>query len=70
MAVPHVAGVAALYLSRFPHAGPQEVKDAILKQATRGVFDASTLVDGTPNLMLYAPVACGNYTEAAWHRRF
>ena len=61
MAVPHVAGVAALYLSQHPMATPRQVKEAILAGATPDVFDMSRvpLINGTPNLMLYAPVAAG-----------
>jgi subtilisin family serine protease len=62
MAVPHVAGVAALYLSRHPLASPEQVKNAILAGGTPDVFDPSRvqLIYGTPNLMLYAPAGCSN----------
>ncbi|MBA3532527.1 MAG: S8 family peptidase, partial [Ardenticatenales bacterium] len=52
MATPHVAGVAALYLSTNPTALPQMVRDAIVNGATNGkVIDAGT---GSPNKLLYS----------------
>eukprot|EP00873_Tetraselmis_striata_P003941 jgi/Tetstr1/424205/TSEL_014811.t1 len=62
MAVPHVAGVAAVYLARFPAASPAQVKAAILGAATPGVFDPaeSHMRRGAPNLLLYSRLAaCG-----------
>ena len=51
MASPHVAGVAALYLSAFPDASPATVRDAIVNAATTGlVTDPGT---GSPNALLY-----------------
>lgn len=52
MAVPHVAGAAALYLERHPAAAPAEVKAALLGGATRGVLELGG-ARGTPNAMLY-----------------
>ncbi|GAA4457536.1 S8 family serine peptidase [Phytohabitans houttuyneae] len=49
MAAPHVAGVAALYLNRHATASPQQVRDAIVRNATAGVV---TDVQGSPNLLL------------------
>jgi len=49
---PHVAGVAALYLESMPVASPQQVRDAIVSNATSGaVFDSGTR---SPNLFLYS----------------
>jgi serine protease len=56
MAVPHVAGVAALYLSENPTATPAEVKRAILNAATPGVINPLRLRAGTPNRLLYSSV--------------
>ena len=56
MAAPHVAGAAALYLSRRPNALPNEVAAALLAAATPGRLRGSML-PGTPNLLLYAGVA-------------
>ena len=53
MASPHVAGVAALYLEANPGASPAAVTDAILTGATPGVI---TDPNGSPNLLLYAPL--------------
>lgn len=51
MASPHVAGAAALYLSLNPTATPDQVANALLAGATRGIL---TNLDGTsPNLLLY-----------------
>ncbi|MEJ3744413.1 S8 family serine peptidase [Actinomycetes bacterium KLBMP 9797] len=49
MASPHVAGVAALYLTQHANATPQRVRDAIVRNATAGVV---TDVQGSPNLLL------------------
>jgi subtilisin family serine protease len=55
MASPHVAGVAALYLSAFPDASPATVRDALVNAATTGlVTDPGT---GSPNALLYNGVA-------------
>ena len=52
MASPHVAGVAALYLSANPGASPSEVEAAIEGSATASaVTNAGT---GSPNLLLYS----------------
>jgi subtilisin family serine protease len=51
MASPHVAGVAALYLTVNPEAAPDEVTRAILDNAVTDVIDNP---DGSPNRMLYA----------------
>ena len=52
MATPHVAGVAALYLSQFGNASPQTVRDAIVNNSTLNkVTSAGT---GSPNRLLYS----------------
>lgn len=57
MASPHVAGVAALYLSANPTASGTTVNNAITGGATTGVItDAGT---GTPNRLLYSLIAGG-----------
>lgn len=51
MATPHVAGAAALYLQANPSATPQQVRDALVNNATTGkVTSAGT---GSPNKLLY-----------------
>lgn len=67
MAVPHVAGVAALYLSEHPTATPAEVKAAILGSATMGTLNPVRLRTGTPNRLLYSklPSADASLVEAA-----
>ena len=51
MASPHVAGVAALYLSAHPGASPSQVKSAIIDNASTGyVKDAA----GTANRIVYS----------------
>ena len=37
MAAPHVAGVAALYLQGSPGATPQQTRDALYNQSTKGI---------------------------------
>ena len=54
MAAPHVAGVAALYLSLHPNATPHEVKQIIVEGATRGRMDASVLPAGTSDKIVYS----------------
>ncbi len=56
MSVPHVAGVAALWLEGHPNATPAEVKQAILAAATQGSLDATGMLPGTPNALLYSGV--------------
>ncbi|MFC5151050.1 S8 family peptidase [Streptomyces amakusaensis] len=52
MAAPHVAGVAALYLTSNPSATPAQVRDAIVNNATNDkVQDPRT---GSPNKLLYS----------------
>ncbi|MDX8049859.1 S8 family serine peptidase [Lentzea sp. BCCO 10_0798] len=52
MATPHVAGVAALYLSATPSASPQALRDALVNNATDGkVTNPGT---GSPNKLLYS----------------
>lgn len=57
MAAPHVAGVAALFLSAFPTATPQQVQDAIITASTKGV-----VIDpaGSPNRLLYSGAFAGS----------
>ncbi len=52
MATPHVAGVAALYLQANPTATPQQVRDAIVNNATSGVV--SNPGRNSPNKLLYS----------------
>ncbi|MFI9811793.1 S8 family peptidase [Saccharothrix variisporea] len=53
MAAPHVAGAAALVLSRFPDATPAEVTAVLVNRATPGVLRADNLGSGSPNKLLY-----------------
>ncbi len=51
MASPHVAGAAALYLAANPTATPQQVRDALVNNATPNkVTNPGT---GSPNRLLY-----------------
>jgi len=52
MAAPHVAGVAALYLSLHPGATPQQVRAALIGNATTGVMPS--LGATTPNVLLFS----------------
>ncbi len=52
MATPHVAGVAALYLSANPGASPAQVTAAIVNGATDGVVGNPG--NGSPNKLLYS----------------
>ncbi len=51
-AAPHVAGLAALYLSLFPNATPAEVTAFILSSATP---DLVADPQGSPNFLLFSP---------------
>lgn len=53
MAVPHVAGAAALYLEQHPHATPADVAEALYSSATQGTLQDSRMRDGTMNRMLH-----------------
>jgi subtilisin family serine protease len=63
MATPHVAGVAAQYLSADPDATPAQVAAALLGAATPGVVSSAGA--GSPNRLLRAGVAPGAPTLAA-----
>lgn len=52
MAAPHVAGAAAVYLSRHPSAQPGDVFSGLLAQAS---VDKLADLKGSPNLLLYVP---------------
>ncbi|GMH35172.1 hypothetical protein BSKO_03040 [Bryopsis sp. KO-2023] len=54
MAVPHVAGVVAMYLGENPTATPAEVKEAIVGVATMGKIKSEFMKPDTPNRMLYS----------------
>lgn len=56
MAVPFVAGVAAIYLGDHPEATPAQVKSAILNAATLGKIQDPFLLEGTPNRLLYSNI--------------
>jgi subtilisin family serine protease len=51
MATPHVAGVAALYLAGHPTAAPQQVRDALVANASANMV---TNPKGSPNLLLFS----------------
>ena len=51
MATPHVAGVAALYLQSNPSASPQQVRDALFANTTKGVVTSSST---TNNHLLFS----------------
>jgi subtilisin family serine protease len=52
MAAPHVAGVAALYLSTNPGATPQQVRDALVANATKNMVRSAGT--GSPNALLFS----------------
>lgn len=54
MATPHVAGFAAVIVSKFPSLTPHQVTDIILKSASLGSFADGELRHGTTNKMLFA----------------
>jgi subtilisin family serine protease len=52
MAAPHVAGVAALYVASHPGATPQQVRDALVANATSGAVKNGGA--GSPNTLLFS----------------
>jgi len=58
MASPHVCGVAALYLSRFPSATPAEVKQGLIDESIKDILNlnckAGTKCSLSPNRMVYS----------------
>ena len=57
MAVPLVAGVAALYLEANPGATPAQVAAALTGGSTQNVLKSDELKKGTPNRLVYSKVA-------------
>lgn len=51
MASPHTAGVAALYLQKYPQSTPQQVRDALFNLTTKGVVSGAKLT--TNNHLLF-----------------
>jgi subtilisin family serine protease len=60
MASPHVAGAAALYLSANPSATPQQVRDALVNNATPSKVTSPGT--GSPNRLLYVSFIGGGGT--------
>ncbi|XP_070561746.1 aqualysin-1-like [Ptychodera flava] len=54
MSCPHVAGVAGIKLALKPDSTPDEVKNAILTEATVGRVTDAKEEEGTPNLLLFS----------------
>ncbi|KXN67998.1 subtilisin-like protein [Conidiobolus coronatus NRRL 28638] len=64
MASPHVAGVAALFLSNNPHISSGEVYDMLMSSATPG--QVSNIGPNSPNLLLYnIPRGSSDFVEYA-----
>ena len=53
MAVPHVAGAAAIYLGQNPDATPAQVSHAITSSSTTGLLSSDDMLPGTPNRLLF-----------------
>ena len=60
MAAPHVAGAAALYLQGNPSATSQQVRDALVNNATANAI--TSIGTGSPNLLLYTGVIAAGPT--------
>ena len=60
-AAPFVAGVAALYLERYPDASPRSVSQSVVSQATVDVIDGAG--DGSPNRLLYSLIGSLDNTQ-------
>jgi subtilisin family serine protease len=64
MAVPHVAGAAAIYFESHPQASPAEVAEALKGAAIEGVIAPMVLKEGTVNKLLQVKGLDGNQTHA------
>ncbi len=62
MAVPHVAGAAAIYLETHPDATPAEVGEALKKAAVEGAIAPMALREGTVNTLLQIKGLDGSQT--------
>ena len=69
MAVPAVAGVAAVYLGQQPGATPARVAQAIVGASTPNMVNPSLFKAGTPNRLLYSRIdvasSSGGMVQAA-----
>ena len=54
MAAPLVAGLAALVLETNPQFSPSQVKEVIIKEATKGAIKDSRILKGTPNRLVFS----------------
>lgn len=57
MAVPMVAGVAAIFLGDNPGSTPADVTKAVVDWATTGRISSPYLLSGTPNRLLFSRMA-------------
>lgn len=65
MAVPHVAGAAAIYLESHPEASPAEVVEAMKGAAVEGAISPRVLRAETANMLLQVKGLGGNHGESA-----
>eukprot|EP01025_Chloroclados_australasicus_P029928 TRINITY_DN2991_c1_g1_i2.p1 TRINITY_DN2991_c1_g1~~TRINITY_DN2991_c1_g1_i2.p1 ORF type:complete len:590 (-),score=54.45 TRINITY_DN2991_c1_g1_i2:509-2245(-) len=56
MAVPHVAGAAAIFLSEVPHATPAEVKKVLMGTSTTNRISSPIMQPGTKSNLLYVNI--------------
>ncbi|PSC68852.1 serine protease [Micractinium conductrix] len=67
MAVPHVAGIAAVYLAEHSGATPRDVQLQLTGTATQNKINSSRFKPGTPNRLVYSRL--GDATPAAMASR-
>lgn len=67
MAVPHVAGLAAVYLSQNQGSSPSDVASAMRTATTPNRLNDSRILPGTANLLLWtrAPIVAGSTVVVA-----
>ncbi|KAG7666753.1 putative Extracellular serine proteinase [Nannochloris sp. 'desiccata'] len=65
MAVPHVAGAAAIFLEAHPEASPAEVKEALKGAAIEGAISPMVLRADTANILLQVKGLSGNQGASA-----
>ncbi|MEM1181795.1 MAG: S8 family serine peptidase [Acidobacteriota bacterium] len=64
MAAPHVAGAAALLLSRFPQASPSAIEEALIRASTKSSLSFPSGAGATPNRLLYVGAYSSNLPVA------
>lgn len=65
VAVPLVAGTAAIYLANNPNSTPQQVAQILTASSTTNHINPAPFVTGTPNRLLYSQLSNATATVQA-----